>query len=106
MRVFLVGAVLLLAAVGAAQAGGDEAGCTACTERNQAKSESLKALQAASEARGDCQIKGDITMEGDRLYHAPGGRLYKWIWISESRGERWFCSAEEAEAAGWRPADE
>lgn len=65
-----------------------------------------KEMQAAKEARGDCQIKGDITTEGLRLFHRPGERHYAWVWISESTGERWFCNVDEAEAAGWRAAEE
>ncbi len=41
-----------------------------------------------------------------RRYHRPGERDYEWVWISEARGERWFCSVDEAEAAGWRAAEE
>lgn len=50
-----------------------------------------------------CDIKGNISGNG-RIYHVPGGRSYAATEIDEEEGERWFCSAEEAEAAGWRPA--
>ena len=50
-----------------------------------------------------CAIKGNVS-DGGRIYHAPGGRSYSDTRIDEGRGERWFCTAEEAEAAGWRPA--
>ena len=72
---------------------------------NQNLSERRKERQAAKEARGDCQIKGDITPEGERLYRRPGEPDYEWAWISEAKGERWFCSVDEAEAAGWRAAE-
>jgi hypothetical protein len=49
-----------------------------------------------------CPIKGNIT--GEHIYHMPGQRDYCETVIDESRGERWFCSPEEAEAAGWRAA--
>ena len=49
-----------------------------------------------------CDIKGNINARGERLYHVPGGRWYDQTRIDESRGQRWFCSEEEARAAGWR----
>jgi endonuclease YncB( thermonuclease family) len=50
----------------------------------------------------DCPIKGNISREGERIYHVPGSRYYDPTVIDESLGERWFCSAAEAERAGWR----
>ena len=50
----------------------------------------------------DCQIKGNISRDGDRIYHQPGMRSYANTRINEADGERWFCSEEEARAAGWR----
>jgi endonuclease YncB( thermonuclease family) len=51
-----------------------------------------------------CVIKGNISRHGDRIYHLPGMRDYARTRISESKGERWFCSEREAQAAGWRKA--
>jgi endonuclease YncB( thermonuclease family) len=56
---------------------------------------------AAPEPRG-CSIKGNINRRDERIYHEPGQRHYADTVISENRGERWFCSRAEAEAAGWR----
>jgi hypothetical protein len=56
-----------------------------------------------SQRRG-CDIKGNINPKGEHIYHMPGGRYYANTWIDSVRGERWFCSEAEAEAAGWRPA--
>ena len=53
---------------------------------------------------GDCRIKGNINTRGERIYHVPSGRFYKQTRIDESKGERWFCTEEEAVAAGWRKA--
>ena len=50
-----------------------------------------------------CAIKGNISANG-RIYHLPGSRSYPNTGIDEGEGERWFCSAEEAVAAGWRAA--
>ncbi|MET3924620.1 hypothetical protein [Devosia sp. 2618] len=41
---------------------------------------------------------------GKRIYHVPGQKYYDEIRISASHSERWFCSEEEARAAGWRKA--
>ena len=48
-----------------------------------------------------CAIKGNISASG-RIYHVPGGADYDATVISTERGERWFCSSEEAEREGWR----
>ena len=48
-----------------------------------------------------CLIKGNITKSG-KIYHVPGSRWYDATVIDVGRGERMFCSAEEAVAAGWR----
>lgn len=49
-----------------------------------------------------CRIKGNISRNGRRIYHVPGGRYYGKTRINTSRGERWFCTESEARAAGWR----
>jgi endonuclease YncB( thermonuclease family) len=50
----------------------------------------------------DCPIKGNINSKGERIYHVPGGRWYDRTKINPAKGERWFCTEEEALAAGWR----
>lgn len=50
----------------------------------------------------DCQIKGNISQSGARIYHVPGGQYYRRTKINEAKGERFFCSEEEARSAGWR----
>ena len=49
----------------------------------------------------DCAIKGNITDNG-RIYHTPASPWYERTGIRPEEGERWFCSEEEARAAGWR----
>jgi micrococcal nuclease len=49
-----------------------------------------------------CPIKGNINIEGVKIYHLPAGRFYEQTLIEPEKGERWFCSEEEAVAAGWR----
>jgi len=61
------------------------------------------AVESAKEpAATSCQIKGNISRSGERTYHVPGGRDYGPTRIDESKGERWFCSEDEARKAGWR----
>lgn len=55
-------------------------------------------------ASGSCDIKGNISAKGEKIYHVPGGRSYAATRISPDKGERMFCSEIEAEAAGWRTA--
>ncbi|RWD31169.1 MAG: thermonuclease family protein [Mesorhizobium sp.] len=49
-----------------------------------------------------CNIKGNISADGERIYHAPGQKYYSVTIINQAKGERWFCSEAEAVAAGWR----
>ena len=63
-------------------------------------------LSFAPLSLGGCNIKGNISFNGEHIYHLPGGKWYDVTKINESRGERWFCSEAEARAAGWRRAIE
>lgn len=54
---------------------------------------------------GACTVKGNISVDtGERIYHVPGQKFYEETRITPQKGERWFCSEEEARAAGWRKA--
>ncbi len=50
---------------------------------------------------GECLIKGNISSSG-KIYHTPASPWYSRTKISEAKGERWFCTEQEALAAGWR----
>ncbi|MEX2405452.1 MAG: thermonuclease family protein [Candidatus Paceibacterota bacterium] len=51
----------------------------------------------------ECRIKGNISEAGfGRVYIFPGCPSYNQVKIDTSKGEQYFCSAEEAEAAGFR----
>ncbi len=50
-----------------------------------------------------CAIKGNVSRTG-LIYHMPWSPWYEKIAMSAERGTRWFCSENEAAAAGWRPA--
>lgn len=47
-------------------------------------------------------IKGNISSSGEKIYHVEGGAYYDQVKIDEAAGEMWFCTEEEAIAAGWR----
>ncbi len=57
---------------------------------------------AASKQSGACDIKGNISRKGERIYHVPGQKYYARTRVLTGKGERWFCSEQEARAAGWR----
>ena len=67
--------------------------------------ESLATTPATERQSRRCNIKGNISHNsGARIYHMPGDQDYAATRISVGRGERWFCSEREAQAAGWRRA--
>jgi len=57
-----------------------------------------------SDSMGTCTIKGNITAEGEKIYHTAVCSSYAKTVITETKGEQWFCSEAEAVAAGWRKA--
>ena len=60
-------------------------------------------LLAANDNQAEgCKIKGNVSSEGERIYHVPGGQHYGRTKIDLAKGERWFCTEAEANAAGWR----
>jgi len=69
-------------------------------EKNQSKTNNQN--QSAVQPAGDCTIKGNISSNGDKIYHMPGQHFYEVTQIDLSKGEKYFCSREEAEQAGFR----
>jgi endonuclease YncB( thermonuclease family) len=59
---------------------------------------------AEARAPGGCSIKGNVNGRGDRIYHLPWSPWYGKVRMDNGTGKRWFCSEDEAVAAGWRPA--
>lgn len=49
-----------------------------------------------------CAIKGNVNSKKELIYHMPGWRDYNRTDIKPEEGDRWFCTAEEAQAAGFR----
>jgi micrococcal nuclease len=67
----------------------------ACTDKTNA---------TTSTTSKNCLIKGNISSNGEKIYHLPNCAYYQQTIIDESQGERWFCSEAEAQQAGWRKA--
>lgn len=61
--------------------------------------------EAKREAPDGCPIKGNVR-GGRRFYVVPWARGYERVKVSASRGERWFCSEEEAREAGFKPSEQ
>ncbi|WP_373418979.1 thermonuclease family protein [Xanthomonas nasturtii] len=72
--------------------------------RRDKKARAATARQAAPSAPSHCRIKGNISSNGSKIFHVPGQRDYARTRVSTQKGERFFCSVNEATAAGWRPA--
>ncbi len=51
-----------------------------------------------------CDIKGNVSSHGERIYHVPGQEYYGVTRVQLLHGERWFCSEAGARDAGWRRA--
>lgn len=66
------------------------------------RGERLSYKITSESAGASCQIKGNINRKGERIYHVPGGRDYETTRIDRTKEERWFCSEDEAQGAGWR----
>lgn len=49
-----------------------------------------------------CDVKGIVSNKGERVYLVSSDPEYANIVVDPFRGERWFCSDDEAELAGWR----
>ena len=58
----------------------------------------------SSRPPAECLVKGNINSKWEHIYHMPGQRYYDKTQIDGSKGERWFCSEQEAVGAGWRKA--
>jgi hypothetical protein len=51
-----------------------------------------------------CLIKGTIPRDGYKLYLLAGQPGYASAQIDPQKGERWFCTIDEARSAGWMPS--
>ena len=58
--------------------------------------------EAKRTAPDGCPIKGRVSEIG-RVYVLPWSPSYDRVKVRTAKGERWFCSEDEARAAGWKP---
>jgi hypothetical protein len=103
-KAWLPRAALALGAAGMLGAGVWWNGASNVSELDSAASAEVAPLDKVA-SLGDttaCRIKGNISGNGKKVYHVPGSRFYAQTEIETAVGERWFCSEEEAVAAGWR----
>lgn len=57
-----------------------------------------------SKAPTGCTIKGNIR-EGKPVYYLPACKYYDQVIVDESFGDQWFCTAGEAQKAGFTSAE-
>ncbi len=60
--------------------------------------------EARTRAPQGCPIKGKVAGrrgDGAKTYHLPWSPTYMQLRVVSARGERWFCSEDEARAAGF-----
>jgi len=55
-------------------------------------------------ADAGCRIKRNVNQTGERIYFLQGDRNYARVRMDRGAGKRWFCSEDQAIAAGWRAA--
>ena len=70
------------------------------TQQNKSKTTEAPKPQPKQEtktASGSCNIKGNISSSGEKIYHVPGGHFY-----DVTKPEQIFCSKAQAQAAGYR----
>jgi endonuclease YncB( thermonuclease family) len=60
--------------------------------------------EAKRRAPDGCPIKGHVTGP-ERVYVLPGTPNYERVRVETARGDRWFCSEQEAASAGFKAAD-
>jgi hypothetical protein len=59
--------------------------------------------EAKRRAPDGCPIKGRVSGE-ERVYVLPGTADYERLRVLASRGDRWFCSEQDAASAGFKAA--
>jgi micrococcal nuclease len=77
---------------------------SAATDSSSATSRETRTATTQVVPDPTCPIKGNVNSKGDRIFHVPGDDSYADTVITPAKGERWFCSVQEAQAAGWRAA--
>lgn len=73
--------------------------------REQFKASAQACAKGCEQHVPGCDIKGNISTTGAKYYHMPGTTNYNAIIIQPEKGERWFCTEQEAQDNGWRRKD-
>ncbi|TCK48967.1 endonuclease YncB(thermonuclease family) [Xanthomonas vasicola] len=68
--------------------------------RHDKKARAATARQTVPAPPSHCRIKGNISSNGNKIFHVPGQRDYAKTHVSPQKGERFFCSVSQATAAG------
>lgn len=68
----------------------------------EALAENLEREVASDPFSAECVIKGNINKRFEKDYFVPGCPNYKRVKIDPRKGEKWFCTEEEAEDNGWQ----
>lgn len=55
-----------------------------------------------TEPPSGCVIKGNVNRDGERIYHTLSSKSYEKTKVNLAEGDRWFCTEDEALAAGFR----
>ncbi len=72
----------------------------ACEMKEKAVNTELE--QDSDPISDECVIKGNIGKSYTKDYFLPGCPNYKRVKIDPRKGEKWFCTEEEAQAEGWQ----
>jgi hypothetical protein len=76
----------------------------AAKKKASAKSSKAASSKAAVAPSTSCTIKGNISATKEKIFHVIGCPNYGQTVIDTTKGERMFCSEQEAKDAGWRKA--
>lgn len=68
------------------------------------KAKNAKSSSSAATNTSSCTIKGNISKTKEKIFHVIGCLNYNETVIDTTKGERMFCSEQEAKDAGWRKA--
>lgn len=62
----------------------------------------LEREQDSDPFSNECVIKGNIGKSYEKDYFLPGCPNYKRVKIDPRKGEKWFCTEEDAQDSGWQ----
>jgi hypothetical protein len=103
-HVFADGSILARYAAQEREARAAKAGVWATGDTERPAAYRAKIWEEAKRRAPDgCPIKGQVTGTS-RVYVLPWAPDYERVRVQKARGERWFCSEQEALSAGFKAA--